>query len=256
MLLPAFTVAFVVTQSLVPAFQLYARTGRRAWLALIGGIVLVLILVSAKEPFQALAGILIGAGIGAAVNRVRLRRYMHARLVALQVGRVPKRDVYPLLLQFGEARFLDAEPTVVGFVAHPDSTLRHLAISVLTFHWNMRKYRELLEHLLREDPDPRTRRIAAVGLGYVLRNSRDAHATELLVERLREPTEDASVREAAYGALLDIWFTTVQRIDARAVYAKTSARALAEEQALQEEVDWGIVSAVERNQASRFPRPE
>lgn len=137
---------------------------------------------------------------------------LHEQLGALRAGRVPQEALYGLIHDFGQAGFTAAEPDVRRYLRHDDPDLRYIALNALTFHWDMQKYRTDCERLLFEDPDPKVRAMAAAGLGYILRESRDARATSILLEKLRQQGEEFTARLSAYDALLDLWLTQSQKV--------------------------------------------
>lgn len=194
---------------------------------------------------------------------------LRKQLRALREDRVPYEDLYGLIHEFGEGGFTEAEPDVVRFLKHEDYLLRYIAVSVLTFHWDMPKYRDEFERLLFDDPDEYVRHIAASGLGYVLRESRDPEATRVLLQKLRDTSDDGYVRAAAYEAILDIWFppperkrewlTGIRETLERSVVkdedlSKASARSREDfrktwafwEREWELRVDWDLVAAIER----------
>ena len=134
------------------------------------------------------------------------RKRLVDKLTLLKANRIPRREIYGLIHDFGEARFLAAEPQVAKLLTHRNPELRYIAIMVLALHWKMKRYRRALERLLAEDSKHHVRRIAAAGLGHVLRASRDSQAIRLLLEKLCDRAEVGSVRKTAYEAILEIWF--------------------------------------------------
>ncbi len=180
---------------------------------------------------------------------------------ALREGRVPHDELYFVLHEFGNADFRETEADVGRFLTHDDADLRYIAVNVLTLHWDMSKYRNELERILVNDKDPDVRRIAAVGLGHVLQGSRDSQATRLLIEKLRQVSEDVEVRQAAFDALLVIWLPATRRekfLDHRLRQTVKEAREQADhvDEILQGKspaplpegmhVDWDLVAAIEK----------
>src|SRR6266513_2073240 len=98
-------------------------------------------------------------------------------------------------------------PYVVPFLAHPSPLVRYQALNTLGILWALPQYAERFGEIMRTDPqeDGHVRRIAAFVLGHVLRGSRDKGAAGLLITKIRDDSEDPSVREEAYSALLKVW---------------------------------------------------
>jgi hypothetical protein len=145
----------------------------------------------------------------------------------LREGRIPHQEIYGLLHALGEAGLVEAAEDVARFVRDRDPNLRYIALNVLTFHWDMPMYRRECEQLLFEDPDEQVRGMAAAGLGFVLRESKDCTATSMLLQKLRDKNETGLVRHSAYDAVVDVWLSPHDsRRDAskaKALYEESSA---------------------------------
>ncbi len=181
------------------------------------------------------------------------RSQLTESLRALRGDRVSSEDLYHVIHEFGEGGFIEAEPDVAQFLVHDNPQLRYIAINVLTLHWGMVKYRRELERIIVDDGDEDVRRIAVVGLGYVLRESHDSQATRLLIAKLRDISEDIDVRQTAFDALMDIWLPTTRREKYEhdsLLRTLREAKALVENPKLPEElhIDWDIVEAIERGE--------
>lgn len=131
---------------------------------------------------------------------------LQAKLAALRKGEVPVEELYGLVHQFGDDNFVEAEHDVAALLSHPNEQIRSIAVRVLAFHWNMKKYRGEFIQLMLEDSDDWVRAFAAAGLGAVLSGSRDPEASRALIRTLRSADELPNVREGAYAALMEIWF--------------------------------------------------
>ena len=134
------------------------------------------------------------------------RKQLRTKLKLLKANRILRHEIYGLIHDFGEARFVRAERQIVKLLTNRNPNLRYIAVMVLALHWRMKKYRHAFERLLAKDSDYHVRRIAAAGLGYVLRRSRDSQAIRLLMKKLFNRAEVESVRKTAYEAILEIWF--------------------------------------------------
>lgn len=208
------------------------------------------------------------------------------KLRALREGRIEIEDLYGLLDELDESDSTCAEPDVARLLEHENPIVRYTAIGVLAYRWEMRDYREKLVAMLANDPDADVSHTAASALGWLLRGSRDAAATELLLKKIRSDDENKVVREMAYGALLDIWLQpagraltltdlrplvdrlskNLERTSAlardldRAVDAGDTAKADAiraelgrPDESWKERVDWDVVAAIERGE---IPTPQ
>jgi HEAT repeat protein len=198
---------------------------------------------------------------------------LRAKLKLLREGRIPDAELSDVLHEYGEADFREAEAEVTQFLEHPSPHLRHAAVNVLTFHWRSPKHLDKLGCMLFDDPDEFVRQTVASGLGAVLEGSKDAWGTQLLVQKLREATEERFVREAAYEALLAIAvpelatahtraktsldrLATLVRERERDANARIKAGARPEEEyaKLDQEwdtwIDWDLVGAIERGEVT------
>ena len=90
-------------------------------------------------------------------------------------------------------------------LGHPSEEIRCIAVRVLTFHWDIKRHRDEIIHLLRRDPGHDVRGFTAAGLGFVFRHSRDPVVSHALIDRIRDGDEDPYLRKSAYGALHNVW---------------------------------------------------
>jgi hypothetical protein len=125
--------------------------------------------------------------------------------------------------------------------------MRYIALNVLTLHWKSRKYRDRYESMFVEDPASEVRRLAAAGLGYVLAQTRDTRASKLLARRVRDESEDYSVRQTAYESLRDLWLSRWRRSREERAYWRDLRDAHQQDpKAWDAWVDWSFVSALGR----------
>lgn len=124
---------------------------------------------------------------------------------AIKAGRIPRERLYEAIHDLGEASFVEAESEVGKFLEDPDPELRYVAVSALSFHWGLPNWSGKLAQALQSDEDENVRRIAAAGLGYVMRGTKDPHLVRILIRRLRDSEESGSVRSSCYDALRSIW---------------------------------------------------
>lgn len=130
---------------------------------------------------------------------------LRVKLTELRNGKVPSEGLYDLIHTFGNEHFLEAEPDAVALLNHPDWEFRCLAVRVLTYHWDLRRYRDELIRLLRRDPEYKVRFHTAGGLGFVFRDSRDPVVSQALIDNIRNNNEDTYMRELAYDSLRKMW---------------------------------------------------
>ena len=200
---------------------------------------------------------------------------LREQMKRLREGKISGDELYRLIHEFGEAKFIEAEPDVVAALRHDDYLIRYIAAMVLTYHWDLVAHRDDIERLM-EDPDPEVRRVAAGGLGFLLRETQDRHATRLLIRKLRDATEEGSVRNGAYHALLAMWVPATKdnrevleglrhELSRSALMAKELEGALKQSREALEaklafwrsewesRIDWELVAAIERGEVPDRP---
>lgn len=195
-------------------------------------------------------------------------------------GTVPPKDLYGAIHDLGEVAHAgtgyplaeqlraEAESVVVQFLHHEDESFRYIALNVLGLHWDLRRHRETFQSMMLDDPDDDVRRMAVACLGHVLRGSRDWEASRSLLGKLRDRTEQESVKHTAYEALLETWFGSnashrqfVKIMEARRPLERASDEAggrgdwtLASEmwqqagRVWQDHVDWEFIAKLERGE--------
>jgi HEAT repeat protein len=139
----------------------------------------------------------------------------HSLLERLREGTVP--DEYGAIHDLGEAAHsttgyrgceilrAEAEPVVAGFLADPEPNLRYIAIGVLSFHWDMTRYARVFQQVSQGDRDDSVRGMALSAMGWLLRGTRDHEAAQLLINMLRDSTQEALDRKHAYEELVLVW---------------------------------------------------
>ena len=154
-------------------------------------------------------------------------------LQRLRDGTIPKAALYGAIHDLGEAAHADtgyrgceklraeAEPIVSGFLAHDDSQLRYIAVSVLSTHWDLNQYVHVVQRMSVSDPDEHVRDIALSSVGWLLRGTRDRDGTLFLLGVFRDLGQSASTREEAYEGLVEVW----QGFDAGFALFQTKLRA-------------------------------
>jgi hypothetical protein len=163
--------------------------------------------------------------------------------------------VATLVYRFGETGLKDAEREIARLLEHGDTFERRAAVWVLSRHWGMVTYREQLSRIALQDRDALVRKMAVIGLGILLRGTRDQGATQLLVSLLRDANTHWIVRGGAYLALLGVWLP--QTADIRESWQGWRPWRTPDEKAgrdwdaewlatLATRVDWSLVSSLER----------
>ena len=122
---------------------------------------------------------------------------------SLRAGRF-EGNVYGLLHRFGNAGFVEAQPTVELFLSSADPQLRYIALNVLVLHWNMPTYQHECLRMLDSDPDEDVRRLAARCVGTLFSDTRSADALSALLKVIVNDGIDADIRAAAYTSLLEV----------------------------------------------------
>lgn len=199
-----------------------------------------------------------------------IARYLGEQvLAAIRKGVVREEDLYSALHALGEAKITEAEADVIRFLEHQDPEIRFIVASVLAYHWDRKSSLDHLERLLTSDPSEDVRAVAARGIGYLMRGTRDPRTSALLLTRFKDLDETQYVRKAAYDGLRSIWLTPKARdqeeleeirnvakrtLDRSAELEESPPQSREEfeaEQILgnmewQSKVDWGFVEMVER----------
>ncbi len=189
----------------------------------------------------------------------------HKELVDFLVGeclrrlrqrRVPRQHLTRVMHDLGEVGletgFKEAEPHLARYLWHRDPLLRWEAVMDLGLHFKSTTYRREFERLARQDRDVDVRRIAASALGFVLQGTRDRRAVQLLLGRLRDKAEDASVREASYEALIELWFSPP--VSERHLRRFRTCMKPEPEGTLERCADWRLLNTIQRALVQRSPR--
>ena len=194
-------------------------------------------------------------------------------LQRIRVGTIPRDNFYGAIHDLGEALHsgtgfrgcetlrMEAEPVIAGYLMNDDSSLRWLAVSVLSAHWDLRRYADVFQQMSLSDSDDSVRKIALSSVGWLLRSTKDHNAARFLLSIFRDPGQDASMRQTAYKGLVEVWqganaahtvFMSMMRIEeslGAAGRAGEEDRGIGSrsrtEKAWEDVVDWGVVSEVE-----------
>lgn len=138
-------------------------------------------------------------------------------LQRLREDTIPDNRLYGAIHDLGEAAHsttgfrgcdnlrAEAEPIVAGFLTHNNAQLRYIAVSVLSAHWDLRRYAGAFQQMSLNDPEDDVRQIALSSVGWLLRSTKDRDATRFLLSIFRDLGQDASMRQTAYEGLVEVW---------------------------------------------------
>jgi hypothetical protein len=125
-------------------------------------------------------------------------------LQQLRAGAIDDQHVANALHSFGDARLLEARADVERYLTHPDPNIRHMALHVLTLHFDLQDHWQTAVDFLLHDP-VHTRRVdGAEALGWLKRDTQDRGTLEILAQVVRNKAEEEEVRSAAYAAMREI----------------------------------------------------
>lgn len=126
------------------------------------------------------------------------------QLQDLQQGKIPAREIYHTIHEFGRMGFLEARPVVERFLTSEDPQLRAIALEVLVRHWRLAEHWDTARRFLEQDPDEDCRMRGASMLETLKRNTQDRRTLAVLARVVRNEHERPIVREAAYAAMRGI----------------------------------------------------
>jgi hypothetical protein len=151
---------------------------------------------------------------------------------------------------FGNAALTAAVPWIEGMLRHEDHYIRAMALQSLVLDFHLPRHCATAQQLLVAD-DPDVQRIAASCLGFCHAGTRNLAVLTALAGLLRDETEDRSVRETAYEAILSV----VGYSHGHPIRPKRTKRSEFGFRVinLASEVDWDLIDRIERGDP---PKPE
>ncbi|HEU5298685.1 MAG TPA: hypothetical protein VFW08_04240 [bacterium] len=138
-------------------------------------------------------------------------------LARLRAGAVAREELYSAIHDLGEAAHgttgypgceklrTEAEPTVAGFLHHPEPSIRYIAINVLSFHWDLQTYVDTLLQTSQNDPADEVRQIALSAAAWLARGTRHPAVAKELLSIIEDATRSAQERAYAYHDLVTVW---------------------------------------------------
>jgi hypothetical protein len=126
-------------------------------------------------------------------------------LQALRAGSIDDEHLSSALHLLGEADLREAQADVESYLTHPNPNIRHMALHVLIFHFDLQAHWQTAVDFLLRDP-VHTRRVdGANALGSLKRGTQDHRTLEILAGVVRNGEEEIEVRDAAYAAMRRVW---------------------------------------------------
>jgi len=137
-------------------------------------------------------------------EKARINAKLSAILADLRAGRTPSKNLSEIIHEFGEERFEEALPEIVNYLTNSDEVIRYMAMHVLTFHFQLKKYKYAAIEMLLHDPNEQCREQAAAGLGSLMKNTQDTEALHVLAQVIHNEKEVEMIRAIAYKAMHSI----------------------------------------------------
>jgi hypothetical protein len=109
---------------------------------------------------------------------------------------------------FDEMKARRAAPLVSTYLHHEDFVVRYQAIWFLGCWGKLREYLSLVLESAQSDAETDNRAFAARCVGRILKTYPDANVIKVLLHMATDEGEEADVRVAAYGALLNAFYRT------------------------------------------------
>jgi HEAT repeat protein len=111
-------------------------------------------------------------------------------------------DVLRALYRIGKEPVPELRDAILHLLEHDDADIREEALRILLTRWKDREVRPKAISALQSDPAPNVRSAAAFAISATASDSSRSTDTRILLNVLRNETEDLNVRGAAYDALL------------------------------------------------------
>ena len=130
------------------------------------------------------------------------------RLQDLRANKIPHTELYFIISDFGEDHYAPAIPDIKRFLTDEDSSLRYVALEVLSVNFRLPECwqiaRDFLEHDPDHDPDSNNRLLAASVLGLMRINTQDRETLSILAGIVANDQESRVLRGSAYAAMREI----------------------------------------------------
>ena len=114
-------------------------------------------------------------------------------------------DLLQSLYRVEKAPRPELRDALARLLEHDDPDVRGEALRILVTRWKDHAFRGNAAQTLRFDPDPEVRAAAAFALASVSADGDRLEDTQLLLEMLHDEAQEATVRGAAYDALLVLY---------------------------------------------------
>jgi hypothetical protein len=118
---------------------------------------------------------------------------------------LPWKDPDELLKVLGRVEKSDRallHGAVKQLLEHEDEDIREEALRIVAVHWTLADVRAKAIEMLQIDDEPSVRRTAAYAVASLAKDTTRDSDTQLLLDVLRNDSEQEEVRRAAYEALL------------------------------------------------------
>jgi hypothetical protein len=121
-------------------------------------------------------------------------------LMEYRAGHILPSRYDSLILEWGEAHLLEAQPDIESFLTHSKIRLRCQALHALA-RFGLQEYWPIAVNFLLYDPDYAARIEGASALGWLQNNTQDHHTLGVLASVVKDPYDDDGVRWDAYRSM-------------------------------------------------------
>ena len=124
-------------------------------------------------------------------------------LMEYRAGRISPFDYSDLILKWGKAGLLEAQPDIEPFLTHPKTRLRCQALHALA-RFRLQEHWPTAVKFLLYDPEYAARIEGANALGWLKKNTQDHRTLGVLASVVKDPYEDDGVRTSAYSTMRSV----------------------------------------------------